>query len=84
MFEIYEKNSSSNLQSQIEQISSWSSTNCMNTNAKKTKEMRISFLKQPPEVQPGLHINGNEIEVTESFELLGIWLTADHTWNLHV
>jgi hypothetical protein len=53
----------------------------MNINVKKTKEMRISFLKQSLELEP-LRINGNKIETVKSFKLLGVWITADLTWKL--
>ena len=45
-----EKNRVSNIQSSLDTIASWSSSNWMKLNAKKCKEMQISFLKKTTEL----------------------------------
>ncbi|CAB4006150.1 RNA-directed DNA polymerase from mobile element jockey [Paramuricea clavata] len=55
----------------------------MRLNAKKTKEFRVSFLQSEPEFDH-LTINGSPLEVVDSFKLLGITLSSDLSWNIHV
>ena len=83
IYETYNKNSNSTIQNQLNELTSWTSANNMRINIKKTKELRINFLKQPLPIDP-LHINGKEIETAESFKLLGVWFTPDLSWNLHI
>ncbi|CAB4006245.1 Hypothetical predicted protein [Paramuricea clavata] len=71
------------LQLDISTICDWSNTNNMRLNAKKTKEFRVSFLQSEPEFDH-LTINGSPLEVVDSFKLLGITLSSDLSWNIHV
>jgi hypothetical protein len=49
----------------------------------KTKEMRISFLRVPMEFD-ALSSSGLNIEIVQTFKLLGVIISSDLTWNAHV
>ena len=73
----------STIQLEIDIICEWSNTNNMRLNAKKTKEFRVSFLQSEPELNH-LVIEGSPLEVVDSFKLLGVNLSNDLSWNIHV
>ena len=62
------------MQNHVNQAVSWSNTNKMIPNVDKTKDMVISFHKQPIYISP-ICIEGFEIERVRSVELLGIIVT---------
>ena len=68
------------MQTHVNQAISWSTTNKMIPNVDKTKDMVISFHKQPIDISP-ICIEGIEIERVKSFKLLGIIVTDKITWN---
>ena len=55
----------------------------MALNSKKTKGMWICFRDYIPEPPP-LSIDGEIIERTCSFKLLGVWLQNTFKWNDHI
>ena len=55
----------------------------MRLNIKKKKEFRISFLKTPLAIDQ-LTINNILLDIVQSFKLLGITISSDLTWNIHV
>ena len=73
----------STLQLDIDMICDWSNTNNMRLNVKKTKEFRISFLKSKPGFDHPT-IEGSPLEIVDSFKLLGVTLSSDLSWNIHV
>ena len=68
------------MQTHVNQAVSWSTTKKMIPNVDKTKEMVISFNKQPKDISP-ICIEGIEIERVESVKLLGIIVTDKITWS---
>ena len=64
----------------INQAVSWSTTNKMIPNVDKTKDIVISFHKQPIDIST-ICIEGVEIERVKSLKLLGIIVTDKITWN---
>ena len=56
---------------------------CALTLIKKTKEFRISFLKTPLAIDQ-LTINNISLDIVQSFKLLGITISSDLTWTIHV
>ena len=60
----------------------WADANKMALNSKKTKDMWICFRDCIPEPPP-LSIDGEIIERTSSFKLLGVWLQNTLKWNDH-
>ena len=67
------------MQTHVNQAVSWSTTNKMIPNVDKTKDMVISFHKQPIDISP-ICIVGIEIERVKCVKLLGIIVTKI-TWN---
>ena len=53
------------------------------SNIKVHKSVGVSFLQSEPEFDH-LTINGSPLEVVDSFKLLGITLSSDLSWNIHV
>ena len=68
------------MQSYVNQAVSWSTTNKMIPNVDKTKDMVISFHKQPIVIPP-ITLEGVEIDRVKSVKLLGIIVTDKVTWN---
>ena len=71
------------LQTAINQITKWTEHNNMSLNVKKTKELRISFIKKPVQLD-NLSSAGTEIDVVQNFKLLGVTISSDLTWNTHI
>ena len=64
-------NSFSVTQSTLDSIDSWATYNCMKLNAKKCKELRVSFLKETLQL-PSLTIDGHVVETVQSHKVLGL------------
>ena len=45
--------------------------------------MRISFAKSQQDFEPSL-IYGDALEVVDSVKLLGLNISSDLTWNIHI
>ena len=45
--------------------------------------MRISFTKSQQDFEPSL-IYGDALEVVDSLKLLGLNISSDLTWNIHI
>ena len=73
----------SSLQANINTINDWTNHNNMRLNVSKTKEMRVSFLRVPMEFD-ALSSSGLNIEIVQTFKLLGVIISSDLTWNAHV
>ena len=55
----------------------------MENNAKKTKDMWISF-KKTSDTPPPLHVNNVKLERVTQFKLLGVEVQNDLKWNSHI
>ncbi len=73
----------SNMQHFVDSIGSWSNRNNMKLNSTKTKEMTITFKKNPVPTPPLIY-NNNIIERVHEFKLLGIWISDTLSWRHHV
>ena len=73
----------SKLQEAADYMSEWCSTNGMKGNRAKTKEMRISFKRQPEDLPP-IIINDDPIEVINKSKTLGTTLSDDLGWRANV
>ena len=73
----------SNAQRTTDRVVLWSLENIVHLNTDKCKEMRISFTKSQQEFEPIL-INGDALEVVDSVKLLGLNISSDLTWNIHI
>ena len=81
--EVVLKGCDSNAQQIADKLAQWSSDNRVKLNNEKYKELRISFARYQPELQP-IVVNGQELEVVHSAKLLGITITGDLSWNDHI
>ena len=77
------RNSNSTIQTSLNIIASWSSSNWMKLNAEKCKEMRICFLKDPIEF-PHLKIDNQQLELVSSHKVLGLVIQNNLKWNNHI
>jgi len=77
------KNTVSNIQSSLDTIATWSTNSWMKLNAKKCKEMRISFLKQNTALST-LKVDDQELELVTSHKVLGLIIQNNLKWNEHI
>ena len=87
LFEICNTNEISEIQeSIIDKVADWTAMNCMKINSKKSKEMIISFTHDVnfKKSVPNITIEGIPVEVVKHAKLLGVVLSDDLTWNMHV
>ena len=86
LFEICNMNEISEIQESIDKAADWTSMNCMKINSKKSKEMIICFTHDVDfkKSVPNIIIEGNRVEVVKHAKLLGVILSDDLTWNMHV
>ena len=73
----------SNLQKCLNEIEEWSKVNKMVINVAKTKEMIVNFQRNTHST-PSLSLNYNIIETVSSVKLLGVYISDDLRWNVHV
>ena len=73
----------SHMQEALNSMQKWADADKMALNSKKTKNMWICFRHCIPEPPP-LSIDGEIIERTSSFKLLGVWLQNTLKWNDHI
>ena len=83
IFEIKTSSSNSVLPEAAKEVSVWSKENNMKLNPTKTKEMHISFSKQS-DILPPVVIDDINIETVSSAKLLGVTVSSDLKWNLHI
>ena len=81
--EVIPYGSTSNMQEVLDTMNDWALRNKMKLNAKKTKDMWISFKAAIPE-PPSLKIGDNTIERVNTFKLLGLWINDTLKWNTHI
>ena len=77
------KNSNSTLQSDLDNIGTWSSDNWMKLNAKKCKEMRTCYLRETPQLTQ-LQVDGQALELVSSYKVLGLTIQNNLKWNEHI
>ena len=81
--EIIPKGQSSSAHEYVDSVVDWSVDSRFQLNIDKCKEIRISFSKNNADLPP-LFINGQELEVVQNAKLLGVTITNNLSWNLHI
>ena len=83
VFEIIPRNSPSYLPIIAADINHYAQARNMRLNAKKCKEMMISYLEYNSLTFQPLFLNGSLIERVDTYKLLGVHISKDLTWNNH-
>ena len=83
IFEICNPTSVSVLQQSAAVIANWSNDNGMRINRMKTNEIIISLCRNPVFL-PYINIVGAAIERVSQVKVLGVTLSFDLSWNMHV
>ena len=78
-----EKNGTSSMQSRVDEFVTKSRADGFQLNESKCKELRISFTKSESILEPNT-INNTNIEIVPSAKLLGVMISNDLKWNVHV
>ena len=66
----------------VDAIYDWSKANLFQLNGEKTKELVISFSRDPPQLHR-VCIDGTPIKTIQSTKLLGLTISDTLTWNDH-
>ena len=83
MWEFLHSDSQSMLPSSVDACEEWSRDNNMKLNASKTKEMRVNFSFSSPSYPP-IVIDNQTVSIVKHAKLLGVNVSNDLKWNLHV
>ena len=81
--EVIPRTENSNLQDIVDQVANWSNNNKFQLNSGKCKKLRINFTKDPCRDEP-VKVNDKHFEVVTSAKILGMTITDDLKWNVHV
>ena len=84
VFEVVPRCSTSYLQFAVNDIRSFASDKGMRLNPKKCRELVINFLQYLPASPGMLHIDGSPVRRVETYKILGVHLSSDLTWNVHI
>ena len=69
-------------ETEVQNLVSWYDSNCLQLNAKKTKEMVTDFRKFQHD-PPKLSINGEVVERVDSYSYLGVEISNQLDWSLN-
>lgn len=83
VLEVVPKGDHSHVKDAIDSLSVQSLSNDFELNEAKCKELRICFSKSPPNFDP-VEINGKPLELVTSARILGLNVSSDLKWNIHV
>ena len=81
--ELVEKGHASNIQNVVSDLSRQSISEGFELNESKCKELRISFARRKPEFDP-LVVNGKPLEIVTGVKVLGLNISSDLKWNMHI
>ena len=81
--ECVEKNGNSSMQSRVDEFVTKSRANGFQLSESKCKELRISFTKSENPLEL-ITSNNTNIEVVPPAKLLGVMISNDLKWNVHV
>ena len=82
-WEVLHRGSQSNLPSAVKACEELSCDNNMKLNASKAKEMRVNFSSSSPSYPP-IVINNQTVNIVTHAKLLGVTISNDLKWSLHV
>ena len=76
-------NDESAYREEVKILENWCQENNLSLNVSKTKELIVDFRKQE-RVHPSISINGTAVERVSSFKFLGVHISEDLTWAVHI
>ena len=82
--EIIPRCSPSYLPFTVSDIYTYASLRGMKRNSKKCKEMIINFMQYSPFPPDPLTVGGYVIERVVTYKLLGVYISDDLSWNIHI
>lgn len=71
------------LQNDVSHIQSWSSFNALTFNSSKCKQMLLSRKRKPTVCIP-MVLNGQPLQIVNSYKYLGIIISSDLRWSTHI
>ena len=71
------------MQGYVDSVADWTVDNRFQLNIDKCREIHISFSKNNADLPP-LFINSQELEEIQYVKLLGVTITNNLSWNLHI
>ncbi|KAK2550309.1 hypothetical protein P5673_028999 [Acropora cervicornis] len=83
MSEVVQKGLRSHIQEAVDSLSRQSFFHDFQLNEIKCKELRIRFCKTSPTLDP-VKVNGRSLEVISSAKILGLNVSGDLKWNVHI
>ena len=72
------------IQSNIDSVSSWISSRSLTINSSKTKYMFLSLRSSRSASLPSLCLNGSPLERVYSYKYLGVIISSNLSWSLHI
>ncbi len=69
---------------EVERLTSWCQDICLSLNVSKTKELIVDFRKRQQRPYTPLMISGTPVETVSSFKYLGVNISEDLTWTVHI
>ena len=84
--EVIHKGKPSSIQEPVDEVQEWTRSNLAELNEDKCKELRIDFSRkqtQTNNLNP-IRVNGKEIEVVNHAKILGLTVSSDCKWKMHV
>ena len=81
--EVITKGQESCIQQMVDDLAIQAWDDGFQLNERKCKELRISFAKNEPEFDP-IWVNRQTLETVNSVKLLGLHISSDLKWNVHV
>ena len=81
--EVVQTETNSQVQGAVTSVEKWSTENKLQLNAEKCKELIIDFKHSKHGFEP-LTVNGNLLSVVKHVKILGLNLSNDLQWNVHI
>ena len=81
--EVVQIGTNSQVQEAVTSVEKWSTENKFQLNARKCKELIIDF-KHSKHVFEPLTVNGNLLSVVKHAKILGLNLSSELQWNVHI
>ena len=82
--EVIKKGQRSQIQSAINHTAQWSNNNKLHFHPDKCKELRFCFTRKASDPLEPVIIDNTPMEVVKEYKILGLTISDDRKWNIHV